>query len=234
MSQSFSRILYFSSTIADTFSPQCYPGQRTLSENRVMASSLATLGFGCILLIHILAIPPYRVIGTSTPNPSEGSLSSYPPGKINSIVTPNVNLKINISNPTPNWAIECNLEITPPGWVVPPETTRIENPTDCRKAIFRVTRGGNPREFQVWTSRVDWSYGSCVVSFDPGWLYARVRFARIDVAEIAQEIWLKCVTQEHDFMGGWAAVGGNFIVLLTGSKTSVLQPSDANSGSSES
>ena len=54
------------------------------------------------------------------------------------------------------------------------------------------------------------------------------------MAEIAQEILLECVTEEHDFRGGWAAVGGHFIILLTGRETTGLQPSDANSGSSKS
>ncbi len=36
------------------------------------------------------------------------------------------------------------------------------------------------------------------------------------MAEIAQEIARECVNQENDFMGGWVAIGGSFIILLTG------------------
>lgn len=36
------------------------------------------------------------------------------------------------------------------------------------------------------------------------------------MADIAQEIERKCVTREHGFEGGWAAIGGFFIVKLTG------------------
>ena len=54
------------------------------------------------------------------------------------------------------------------------------------------------------------------------------------MAEIAQEIERKCVTQEHDLMGGWVAIGGYFIVLLTGKELSEPQPSHPNSGSSQS
>ena len=231
--------LCFSSTVGDSFSPQCQSGQRSLSNNRAMVYSPATLGLCFIFLVDTFAIPPYRTIGNSAPRLMERSMSSLA-DDTNSITLPDLHLNTSISIPTPShtpvgyWAIECNQEIIPPGWFVPPETTQIEDPTDCRSAIFRVTRGGNPRESQVWTSKEDWSYRSCGVSLAPGWLYSRIRFARIDVAEVAQEIARKCVTQEHDFMGGWAAIGEYFIVLLTGRETSGLQPSSVNLRSSQS
>ena len=53
------------------------------------------------------------------------------------------------------------------------------------------------------------------------------------MAEIAQEIERKCVNQEYEFMGGWVAIGGYFIVLLTGRELSEPQPSNPNSGSSQ-
>lgn len=48
------------------------------------------------------------------------------------------------------------------------------------------------------------------------------------MAEIAQEIARKCVTQEYDFMGGWVSIGGLFIVLLTGRESFGTQPSSLN------
>lgn len=46
-----------------------------------------------------------------------------------------------------------------------------------------------------------------------------MNFARVDIAEIAQEIARKCVTREHEFVGGWVSIGGYFVVMLTGRKT---------------
>ncbi|CAD6578893.1 MAG: hypothetical protein ASARMPRED_008883 [Alectoria sarmentosa] len=203
-----------------------------------MVPSQVTLGFGCILLVVTRAIPPYRMIGASAPSLAERFTPSSA-DNINSLVLSDVKLNASIPTPTPSetplghWAIECGDDTTPPGWLVPPETRHISNPTDCRSAIFRVTRGGNPREPQVWTSRADWSFGSCGVFLTPGWSYARVNFPRIDMAEIAQEIERKCVNQEYEFMGGWVAIGGYFIVLLTGRELSEPQPSNPNSGSSQ-
>lgn len=54
------------------------------------------------------------------------------------------------------------------------------------------------------------------------------------MAEIAQEIARKCVTAETEYMGGWVAVGGLFIVLLTGREWPELQPSSLNSRSAQS
>lgn len=54
------------------------------------------------------------------------------------------------------------------------------------------------------------------------------------MARIAQDIEMECVTEEHDFMGDWVAIGGFFILLLTGRGSSALQPSNLNLGSSQS
>lgn len=43
------------------------------------------------------------------------------------------------------------------------------------------------------------------------------------MAEIAQEIARKCVTEEHGFIGGWVPIGGYFIVLVTGRLSSETQ-----------
>ena len=42
------------------------------------------------------------------------------------------------------------------------------------------------------------------------------------MAEIAHKIARECVNEEHDFMGGWVAIGGYFIVLLTGRQSPYL------------
>ncbi len=75
---------------------------------------------------------------------------------------------------------------------------------------------GDPLDPQTWTAGAEWSYGSCGVVLAPGERSARVRFARIDVVEIAAEIMQECVSEEHDWMGGWVAIGGSFVVMLTG------------------
>lgn len=217
-----------SSTITRTFSSHCELGQRTSSDNRAMVHSLATLGIGCILFVGTLALPPNRVIDASAPNPAGRSVSSTA-GNINPLILPAPRLNTSISTPIPiktplgSWAITCGEETTPPGWLVPPETHRITDPTDCRNAIFRVTRAGDPLESQTWTSQAEWVYRSCGVVLAPGWGYAHVSFPRIVMAEIAQEIARKCGTEEHGFIGGWVPIGVYFIVLVTGRLSSETQ-----------
>lgn len=188
-----------------------------------MVSSLAMLGIGCTLLASSLALPPNRMIATSVPKPAGRSVSSRA-GNLDPLTLLDLPLNTSITTPRPSespvgsWAIECGRDNTPPGWAVPPETHQIARPTDCRSAISRVIRGGEPWEPQIWTSQANWSFRSCGVFLAPGWSYARVNFPRIDMAEIAQEIARMCVTQEYEFMGGWVAIGGYFILLLTGSE----------------
>ena len=185
-----------------------------------MAYVLAMLTFSCAIFFGTLALPSHRMIDPKTPDSARRFTSLAASTLFLGI--PDLHLNTSISIPTltkPSigyWPIQCGEETTPPGWLVPPEMHEVTKPTDCRQAIFRVTRGGDPLDPQIWTSQADWTYGSCGVSLSPGWSYARVNFPRIDVADIAQEIERKCVTREHGFEGGWAAIGGFFIVKLTG------------------
>lgn len=190
-----------------------------------MLSSLATLGIGCVLFVLTLALPPNRMIDASAPIPASRSLSS-PADNLNALILPNPHLNLSIPPPTPSktppgsWDIKCGEDTTPPGWFMPPVTQRITHPPDCRDAIFRVTRGGNPLPPQDWTSQADWTFQSCGVYLAPGWSWAHVSFKRIVIAEIAQEIARKCVKEAHGFIGGWVAIGGYFIVLVTGKAVS--------------
>lgn len=185
-----------------------------------MLQVLALLIFSCAIFFSTTSLPSYRMIDAPAPIVAKRSTSLA--ASNNLLSTPALHLNTSTSTPTPSkapigyWPIVCGEEITPPGWVVPPEMHAVTNPTDCRDAIFRVTRGGDPLDPQIWTSRANWLYGSCGVFLTPGWSHTRVDFSRIDIAEIAQDIKRKCVTPEHDFMGGWVSLGGFFIILLTG------------------
>ena len=194
-----------------------------------MVSLLVTSAIGCSLFVSALALPPNRMFGTAAPNPAERSVPSLA-GNINPMILPDVRLNTSRSilsssrNAISYWSTECDQDTVPPGWARTPRKHQIDSPVDCADAIFRVTRGGNPDEPQVWTSQADWSYRSCGVFLDPGWSYARVNIPRTDMAEIAQEIAEKCVTPENDFMGGWVGIGGYFILLLTGRESPEKQP----------
>ena len=71
---------------------------------------------------------------------------------------------------------------------------------------------------QVWTMQAQWLYDSCGVYLVPDRRPTWVLFARVDVSEIAHAIVRKCLVGERNLVGGWAAIGGTFIVLLTGSE----------------
>ena len=189
-----------------------------------MLSSLATLGVGCLPWVSTLALPPNRIFG-ARPSLAEGS--TFPLAtNVDAVIKADLHLNFSISVPTPNrspndfWHIECGYDAIPPGWVSPPDLYRITELIDCHRAVFSVTRGGEPLEPQTWTSQADWSYRSCGVFLAPGRSSARVSFPRIDVAEIAIAVIQKCVHQEQGFLGGWAAIGGYFIVLVTGRESS--------------
>ena len=82
---------------------------------------------------------------------------------------------------------------------------------------MQVTRGGDPVEPQIWTAQANWSHRSCGVFLIPGQVFTRVNFARIDIGEIAEKATKKCVYGSQALpQGGWAAIGGYFIVLVTG------------------
>ena len=190
-------------------------------------------------MLSILALPPHRMIGASAPGLVDRSMSS-PSGNINTMVSsdhhrnPTASIPIPEKTPISSWAVECGQDTVPSGWAVPPEKHQVATPMDCRHAIYRVIRGGDPLRPQIWTSQADWSYLSCGVFLIPGWSYARVNVPRIDLAGIAEEIAQKCVAEEYHFMGGWVAIGELFIVLLTGKVSSTRQLSGIDLGSSQS
>lgn len=192
-----------------------------------MVSSLATLGIYGSILVSTVALPSYRLPVTSEPNLADRSTP---------IVTSNLNiatladLQRNVSLTAPNpsrnqatfWEIECGRDAIPPGWNAPPEYHPIGDLVDCGRAIFKVTRGGgDPLEYQTWTSPAQWSEESCGVFIAPGSRsHPHVSFARIEISSIAHVILRRCWNIDHGIEGGWAAIGGSFIVLLTGTEPS--------------
>lgn len=156
------------------------------------------------------ALSPFLPTAQSTPqdpNPIK-RLTSPQAKSVYSMVLADVTLNTSISTPIPSSTpietrpIECSRDTIPPGWRTPPRFHQIGDVIDCRQAIYRVTREGDPREPQIWTEQMDWSYPSCGVFLTPGRRYAPLSFPRIDVAEIAQEIVQRCVRLEYGLMGG--------------------------------
>lgn len=190
-----------------------------------MLSSLATLGIYGFILVSTVARPSYRLPVTLEPNLVDRST----PIVTNSLDTLTLadlpqNFSLTAPNPSGNqanfWDIECGRDAIPPGWSTPPEYHPIGDITDCGRAIFKVTRGGgDPLEYQTWTSPAEWSSESCGVFFAPGSRsHAHVSFARIEISSIAHAILRRCWNIDRGIQGGWAAIGGSFIVLLTGTE----------------
>ena len=192
-----------------------------------MVSLLATLGICGFVLVSTLTLPPNRLSIASGPNLAERS-TSLVSSDINSMTLADLPRNFSLTAPNPSidqsafWHIECGRDAVPPGWPAPPECHRIGDLVDCGRAIFQVSRGGgDPVEPQTWTSSADWTYQSCGVFLAPGSRsHPHVSFARIDIAAIAHRISRKCWDMYDGSEGGWAAIGGSFIVLLTG-----LEPS---------
>ena len=187
---------------------------------RAMVFSLATLGVVSLHLVNTLALPPMRIPSASGLDLTDRSTSPSA-NRINSVLSL-VPLNLSITTPTPSnvpinaWAVQCDRDTIPPGWTSPPEFHKIGDIVDCHRAVYDVTRGGDPLEPQTWTTKSSWSQPSCGVFLVPGSNLARVHFARIDLAEVAYEILRDCFRPGHGLIGGWAAIGGQFIVLLTG------------------
>ena len=188
---------------------------------RAMVYLLATIGIGFLLVGSTLSGPLNHAVTTSRPDRAQRSAT---PAKssLNSIIA-DLKLNYSITVPIPSndsnyfWHIECDHETIPPGWAAPPEFYKVGALLDCNTAIMQVTRGGDPLEPQVWTAQANWSYRSCGIFLIPGQALTRVNFARIDIGEIAEEVAKKCVHRRTALpQGGWAAIGGYFIVLVTG------------------
>lgn len=180
------------------------------------------MSMSLLLASSTLGSPLNHVVTASPPGPAQPSTTPTW-GSINSMIFAALELNYSVTVPTPStgsddfWHIECDHETVPPGWAAPPEFYEVTAALDCNRAIMKVTRGGDPLEPQLWTAQADWSHRSCGVFLVPGQVFTRVNFARIDIGEIAKEVARKCVygwaTRPQ---GGWAAIGGYFIVLVTG------------------
>lgn len=189
-----------------------------------MVPSPPTLVIASFLALGTLALPPNRINGAPGPGLAADRPAFPLPGSVNPLMAADHPLNFSISVPTPRkpltepWPVQCGHDAIPPGWAAPPPLHRIGEVYDCRRAIFLVTRdgAGDPLDPQTWTAQADWSYGSCGVFLAPGSRRAMVRFARIEVFEIAGEILRECVSEVHGWMGGWVAIGGDFVVMLTG------------------
>ena len=85
-------------------------------------------------------------------------------------------------------------------------------------AVARLIKGGDPSEPEIWVMKVEWKYGSCIVSLVPSHKYdARVFLPRDDIAHSARVVFLVCVKEEHMMRGGWIPIGsGLFSVAVTG------------------
>ena len=176
---------------------------------------------GLLLVGGTLGSPLNHDIAASLPEPAQPSTT---PARIsiNSIVAA-LELNYSVTVPIPRnesngfWHIECDHGVTPPGWAAPPDFYEVGATLDCTRAITKVTREGDPLQPQVWSAQANWSHRSCGVSLIPGQVFTRVNFARVDISEIAKEVANKCVNGiVVPPQGGWAAIGGYFIVLVTG------------------
>ena len=189
---------------------------------RPMVCLLATMGIGLLLVGSILGSPLNRVVTASRPDRAQRSTTPMRRG-INPVILANLELNYSVTVPAPSsdsndfWHIECDRGTVPPGWAAPPEFFEVAASFDCKEAIMQVTRGGDSLEPQLWTAQAHWSHHSCGVFLIPGQIFTRVNFARSDIGEIAQEVVKKCVNGRiSPSQGGWAAIGGYFIVMLTG------------------
>ena len=187
-----------------------------------MVYLLATVDICWLLIGSTLASPLNHVVTASRPDRAQ--LSTTPTRRgIDPILLANLELNYSItvsipsSDSTDFWHIECDHETIPPGWAAPPEFYDVGAPFDCKQAIMQVTRGGDPLQPQLWTAQANWSHRSCGVFLIPGQVFTRVNFARTDIREIAEEVAKKCMYGKiAPSLGGWAAIGGYFIVLVTG------------------
>lgn len=186
-----------------------------------MVYLLATIGIGLLLVGSTLGGPLNREVAASLPDPAQPSTTPAR-SSINSIVAA-LELNYSVTVPIPSndsndfWHIECDHDVIPPGWAAPPDFYEVGATLDCKRAIEQVTRGGDPLQPQVWTAQASWSHRSCGVFLIPGQVFTRVNFARIDIGDIAKEVENKCVSGKFTPpQGGWAAIGGYFIVLVTG------------------
>ena len=176
---------------------------------------------GLLLVGNTLGSPLNRDVAASLPDPAQPSTTPAR-SSINSILG-DLELNYSITVPIPSnvsnnfWHIECDHDVIPPGWAAPPDFYEVRATLDCTRAIMKVTREGDPLQPQVWTAQANWSHRSCGVFLIPGHDFTRVNFARIDISGIAKEVANNCV---NGIMvppqGGWAAIGGYFIVLVTG------------------
>lgn len=93
----------------------------------------------------------------------------------------------------------------------------LTNPVDCEKAVVDVLLGnGQPTYPQMWTTRQDWSWGSCSITLVAGQATSGVVFSRLEIARGAGLILEKCATAERGYTGGHIRVGpgGVFRVQL--------------------
>lgn len=183
-----------------------------------MVSLLVALGFGLCVLLSALALPTRTVVSASGRTLVERSTSSLV-DKGTTLVHPDIQFNSSLSSLGAlhdAWDIQCDRHVLPPDWTTPPNFHRVGDVIDCGRAIFSIGRGGDPLMPQVWTRQADWPYNSCGVYLVPGRQPARIGFARIEVSVIAHAIVRKCLAMRSNSIGGWVAIGGSFIVLLTG------------------
>ena len=188
---------------------------------RAMVYLLATIGIGLLLVGSTLGGPLKHVVTASRPDRAQRSTIPARSSLSSTIADLELNYSVTVpipsSNSNPFWHIECDHKTIPPGWAAPPEFYKVGALLDCNRATMQVTKGGDPLQSQLWTAQANWSYRSCGVFLIPGQVFTRVNFARIDIGEIAEEVAKKCVYGKTvPPQGGWAAIGGYFIVLVTG------------------
>ena len=189
-----------------------------------MGRLLATMGIGLLLVGSMLGSPMTHVV-TGLPHDRAERFTTLAKSGINPMILADLELNYSALVPTPSSDstdskhVECDHEATPPGWAAPPEFYNVGVTASCTKAIMQVTSGGDPLEPQLWTAQVNWSHGSCGVFLVPGQVFTRINFTRIDIGEMAEEVAKKCLYGGTiPSQGGWVAIGGYFIVLLTGTE----------------
>ena len=130
-------------------------------------------------MVSALALPPNRII------------ASIPPERYKSLLADHINTaQPQHLNPNTQQATVRSI----PGRLSAAQTLlhrdgsrrrssiKCGNKVDCRRAICRVTRGGDALQPQLWTSQVGRLSRSGGIFDAPGGSYACVIFPRIDVA----------------------------------------------------
>ena len=93
------------------------------------------------------------------------------------------------------------------------EAAPIATPANCNMAIYEMMGRRDPRDIKFWRRSKTWSYGTCKVQLVPRNDHGDC-MTRQTLSEAASLIKSHCITAEHGYRGGYAAVGIRMIFDL--------------------